>query len=314
MQIIKIILLLTLLTSSLGSAATFNDKFLNYKNYSKKIDDYSLAQRSSLLEERYLKLFSKEIQYADLKKRKSPDLANLFLATDEIAFYTLEKSHVNTMTDIFKILVSKNLATDKQINTLYGAYISTRMFHEAQELKKTYPTILKAEQPEIINADQLDTNKKSVWRLGLNSNILERKNINIGHGVQIIMIAHPLCHFSNNAIQDIQSDLELKNLVLPNLKLLAPQDRHLNLSVFKKWNSEHPDMSMSIVHLQSEWPELEKWSTPIFYFYKDGALKSTLVGWPKEGNKEKLMQELKKVGINTEREISSIPRTLNPNP
>ena len=44
---------------------------------------------------------------------------------------------MNTMTDIFKILVSKNLATDKQINSLYGAYISTRMFHEAQELKST---------------------------------------------------------------------------------------------------------------------------------------------------------------------------------
>jgi hypothetical protein len=46
----------------------------------------------------------------------------------------------------------------------------------------------------------------------------------------------------------------------------------------------------------NEWPEIEYWGTPAFYFYKNGELRYKVIGWNKRREKY-IEQGLKEVGL-----------------
>jgi hypothetical protein len=61
---------------------------------------------------------------------------------------------------------------------------------------------------------------------------------------------------------------------------------------FQRWNHEHPAMQHTIAYRNDEWPMIDWWGTPTFYFIKDGAVIAKFVGWPKEGRRAELLTAL----------------------
>lgn len=51
------------------------------------------------------------------------------------------------------------------------------------------------------------------------------------------------------------------------------------------------------IYQTQQWPEIDYWGTPAFYFYQDGRLQGSLLGWPAEGRTEELQQMLKRIGL-----------------
>ena len=112
----------------------------------------------------------------------------------------------------------------------------------------------------------------------------------------MVVISHPLCHFSRNAMAAIEADPALSKAMARSL-WLAPVDRKLNLEVIRQWNGEHPEHPMVIAFDRAEWPDFDSWSTPMFYFLRDGKLVSVVEGWPSEGNKEALLKAAEQIGL-----------------
>jgi hypothetical protein len=49
---------------------------------------------------------------------------------------------------------------------------------------------------------------------------------------------------------------------------------------------------MTLVYNVNEWPMIDRWDTPVFYFFKRGRLVRQIVGWAPWGSKKQLWAAL----------------------
>lgn len=126
------------------------------------------------------------------------------------------------------------------------------------------------------------------------------KAVDIARGPRVVVVAHPLCHFTQAAMHAIGGNPRLKELMRKNTVWIAPPDRNMDFTAFSDWNDKHPEAPISIAYSYSTWPELDEWGTPTFYFFKDGALIDTVVGWPRGGRMGALQAGLAKIGLATD--------------
>jgi hypothetical protein len=54
-------------------------------------------------------------------------------------------------------------------------------------------------------------------------------------------------------------------------------------------------MEVSVAHIRKDWRFPSFGATPYFYFLKDGNIVAAFQGWPKEGNKARLVEALDRV-------------------
>jgi len=110
-------------------------------------------------------------------------------------------------------------------------------------------------------------------------------------------VTHPACHFSQEAFRAIEGDAGLLALFADHAQLIAPSARRFEVALFQQWNREHPGLPMRLAYDRSQWPQLEAWSTPTFYFFRDGRLQAVVDGWPKGGRKDDLLAAARKIGL-----------------
>ena len=64
-----------------------------------------------------------------------------------------------------------------------------------------------------------------------------------------------------------------------------------------KINPKYAQLNMQTSFAMTDWPEIKYRGTPTMYFYQNGKLVSQLIGWPKEGQKQALIDALTKVEL-----------------
>ena len=122
---------------------------------------------------------------------------------------------------------------------------------------------------------------------------LERKSIDLGKGGTIVVVASPLCHFCQRAIRSIEGDAVLRPLFREHALWMVPPDESTSISTVATWNRLHPNEEMEFAYRRDEWPMVERWETPVFYFFKDGRVVSKVAGWPVAGRKAELNRSLR---------------------
>ena len=108
--------------------------------------------------------------------------------------------------------------------------------------------------------------------------IIESKYKN---GTAILIVAHPFCHFSENAFRDFSTEMSRK---LKDAVIVAPiNPRHLlpESKAVDHWNRVNP-FEMLKVSQEMQLVDIDLNHTPQFYFFKDGVLKKKIVGWPND--------------------------------
>lgn len=287
------------LPTNWAAASAMSGKLNAYIKYNQSISssDKSTEQVSLAIHEKYQVLFSNSLKPSKLKNLSTIDLGHLLSATNEDVFYTKDPQRANDMALIVRYLQERNKATNQHYEKLYKAYILVRMLNEALDLRLRHPTPEMEALPELLESTNLTKNVPTEWQVDLTQNKLERRSVDIASGPHVIIVSHPNCHFSQNAMRDIMADPILKHALATHSKLLMPQSYDLNFNSVQLWNQTHPEFPMSITYFRKEWPSIDYWGTPSFYFFKDGALQTTVIGWPREGNKEKLLEALQQIGL-----------------
>lgn len=133
--------------------------------------------------------------------------------------------------------------------------------------------------------------------LDLDRHELVRRSVDLHQAALIVVVGHPSCHFTQNAIRDIQADPVLGDVFRAHAIWLAPQESAFDWDQFEQWNRSHPGQELAIAFRRDEWSVIDTWNLPTFYFFKDGALRAKFFGWPEQGRRAELRSALQRIGL-----------------
>lgn len=279
---------------AIADGFSFENRFqklteISMKNYE------SSRLKASAIQESYRQLFS-QTDRQSLNSRPTEDIELLYRAASLASFYSFDPMIVHRMEETVNLLDAKGRATPGHFDELYRAWVSVRDFERARAVFANHHVDGAIPPPTTIDSIPESSILPTIWEVSSTEATLTRKPLNLVNGPRVIVIAHPLCHFTQDAVRDIEGS-ELGTSLLPISTWIAPQDRRLDIQVFQEWNRKHPSEAMSIVNSQDEWRDFDNWGTPTFYFLKDGVLKDKVVGWPKAGRRGELQAALEKIGV-----------------
>jgi hypothetical protein len=224
------------------------------------------------------------------------DLSQLFEAQSTRFSYSNDRVHLQALAASFTALVNQNKVERKHVRTMHKQYIKGRRFESADQLKKQFQEFDLEELPRTELNTDIPEGAKALWMTSDDERRLSRVAMVYSPDWEIIIISHPLCHFSRNALEHIKQDKELIEAIKNKTRLIAPQDASLNFDVLQKWNTSNPLLRIHLVDQLSAYEAFDDWDTPTFYFMRAGKLMHKFSGWPKEGNRAQLDEGLRKVG------------------
>lgn len=262
-----------------GNGKSLLDISIATQNAGIKAETGYLEKRRRFSEVYDQAVICKLLQGMDDKQPKQ--LVNLFDALAIISAYTNNPTHVHSFRQAFETLSTRGLATPKHAANLFDALISVHDFDGARRLIACTPGIPRS----LPVLDLSETRSPSIWDFSYDGKITRatKKFIDLS-GVDIVVVAHPNCHFSRNAIDYIESSPALKKAFTKRTILVAPPLRDFDLRPFQRWNLEHKDFKIHPMFEFEEWHMVDEWATPIFYFMKNGRLEKKIVGWPKDNS------------------------------
>ena len=252
-------------------------------------------RRDALISEKYYELFHDFMEPNALRKIKTQDLQTLFKAASMTAFYIADRLYADDLSDVVSELERRNVATDTQRVKLFHVLVQLRDFTKARSLLGKHPDL----EVEALPAIPLDFN--SVGKIAFDSSAeegnyrLESVSFDIFSGSHLVIVAHPLCQFSRNAVDALEADASFASMFSSQTIWLAPVDGRLHLKQIREWNVLHPQAHIIQARHESDWPMITEWATPQFYALRDGRVIGHVAGWPKEGSKQELLVLLEKL-------------------
>lgn len=271
---------------SSGSIAERFDSFVAIQQAQQDLRAKSVATSAkAAFDERFSEFDSAE----KLRPLDGDELELVFRATRLVAFYTMSPEQVAKLELVTSALESRGLAKQIHYSQLYGAYVSIRRFDLAGELSKQHPDVRLEALPEYVQKPGLSEATRTWLSISTETDKLTREAVADSGADQLIVVAHPLCHFSAQAIVDIASDPLLSDLFRKHAQWLVPPGTYLDFAAVQQWRLDYPEQSLHLAYQASDWPEIDYWGTPTFYFLKNGAVVKKVVGWPPDGGKEAIL-------------------------
>lgn len=249
------------------------------KNQNTTQDAHQLGQ---FVAARYQRLFPKYQAQSVLGKLTSNNLETLFQATDQVSFYNPENAvYLRYMKMDFAALEARNIATNVNTQHMYGALYAARLFGEARAFYQTHAKVALTEIPVVKQFEAATAGPTELLVEGRKTQLeLVRRAVEVNDGPQVVLIVNPMCHFATNGLQAINADAELKAILEKHTIWLAPPGRFMFFSEIREWNELHLHEQIGIAYLSSEWPMVNSWDLPTFYFFNNGTLVTKLIGWP----------------------------------
>lgn len=253
------------------------------------------ADRAHLISATYAQLFA-PVRSMDLANVPSRDLHAMFMAASSADFYEATDAHLSDLRRITMALEARHEASSSEVETFYAALFQGRKFDEmaAYYAKHREAGLAK---PIAYRGAPVGDVRHAVLHVAATGNAVTGDKVGLEQGEHILVVAHPLCHFTQHAMEAIESDPVLEKMFERSSVWVSPPDRGVDITPFQDWNRKHPSAPMSIAYAGNDWPEVRIWQTPTFIFLKDGKVTGEVIGWPKEGNKEALRQELSKLHL-----------------
>jgi hypothetical protein len=216
------------------------------------------------------------------------------LATELAAFYSLDGRYASEISAVLDEMERRGAAREKHYGATYRTLVQLRDFDRARDLALKHPIPELEVLPEIREPIHSSGNGPRVWCVSEGRNELVQQHVDITQGVQIIVVSHPLCHFSRAAFSALESDSVLAPLFRAHARWIGPQNGALNVPVLQQWNRQHRKYPIELVVKQDEWP-FDYWGLPTFYFLQGGAVTVKIVGW--EGRRQELLAACRKTGL-----------------
>ncbi|HTV33563.1 MAG TPA: hypothetical protein VME69_10765 [Methylocella sp.] len=277
-----------------ASAETLLDSYLAIRKlYIRPPGETEPAYRRQI-QHQYKKLFA--VAQSHVHQVSDTDLSVLVRAATEASLFTQRAQFLyNALADL-KELASRGQATDRQYFEVYQELIHHRMFAEAAAMFKDHHADGMEPLPSVIdNVGDLPHARTEYQIASKGDELIRRASESPQTG--ILVVADPLCHFSVAAISYIHSDPILNPIFHDHSKWIAPSSRYINLRQFQEWDRTYPEATLSIVYRQRDWKFVDEWTTPTFYFFRNGRLIRKLTGWRGAGEAQAIEETLRSQGL-----------------
>ena len=197
----------------------------------------------------------------------------------------------------FDELQARQLALPSHFSYMQGVYVQMRMLDEAGRFHAQHPSMGLAPIPAVRVPAPLPSGAPTAMTVSPDGRALVRHPVDLSGPARIVVVAHPRCHFSRNAMLAIEADPVLSQVFRESAMWLMPPDFRLEVDAVHRWNEAHPLTRLMLAYKVDEWPQLDYWGTPTFYFFQEGELEAKVTGWPKGGRREELLAALREVGL-----------------
>lgn len=254
-------------------------------------------QRAKLITSKYDALLSPFQNKHSIAIIGTQDLKALYAAAHLGAFYSFRTKYLADMHLDLDELAKRHVASPYEYAEMYRALVGARRFAEARAFLALHPSLDVSEAPVIRDEANSAFSQPTILIVSPGKNELTRQEIKLDRHAQIVVVGHPLCHFTQFAGKALEADPQLRRILREHSIWISPQDGDLDVSDFQQWNREHPDLPLAIVWKQSEWSKIDYWGTPTFYFFKNGTLVDKVAGWSEEGNRAALIAAMRKAGL-----------------
>jgi hypothetical protein len=289
--------------SAHGQPSAVQSAFDSFESFQRRVVESDLPTQAaaSKILDRYRATFSPYQTEPAIAKLENNDLALLFRAADSAFFYSVSPDALHHMQLDLTALQQRGIARKEQYENVYAALIENRSFDQARAFVTLHPLASAQTVPRVVDA--VVHEGPTTLRVKDGGKRLERTSVDLASGQRIVVVASPLCHFCQRAIRSIEADAVLRPLFRDHALWLVPPDESTSFVTVADWNRVHPGEQMEFAYRRGEWPMVERWETPVFYFLKDGVVVGKVTGWPKAGRKAEIKRSLARGGF-----ISS-PRT-----
>lgn len=213
-----------------------------------------------------------------------------FDAARVAAFYGVELSYVEQMQAYLDRLENLRVAVDRQYVQMQGIYLMHRRFKEAVTIARSHPVEGMQSVPRI--ESWTDHGTSPSYLVPTEDPLLLRYENASLRGRQVIVIAHPFCHYSVNALHDMEAKGKNTVEALRRTRWMTPPEMDLSIKAIMGWNRDHPEAPLTLAAQSTDWPMLDDWKTPTFYFMEDGKVVRKTSGWPPEGGTERFYKSL----------------------
>jgi hypothetical protein len=251
---------------------------------------------ASKINDRYRTSFSPYQTAAVAAKLGDGDLSLLFRAAHMAFIYGVSARSLGDMQLDLAELRRRGMARDANYADVYASLIQIRYFDEARAFAKLYPRTGSIEAVPVV-ADDSTRQGPTALLVNAGGSKLERRSVDLRSGRRIVVVSSPLCHFSQRAVRSIEGDAVLRPLFHEHAVWVVPPDQSTPFATIAKWNRVHPQESMAVAYRREEWPMVDRWETPVFYFMRDGSVVSKVVGWPVAGRKAEIRRSLRRAGL-----------------
>lgn len=217
---------------------------------------------------------------ASLEGANEDELSNLFKTYYNYLIASGQRTGVSELEAIFHTMEAMGWADERTIELMHRLYLTFRLFDDAEAFRESHAEFKLAAPPPISPSKPADSGR-IVLTPSEDGSVLVRQSIDLSSN-KVVIIGHPHCHFSRNAMADIADDPELADSLQSNAVWLAETFASLTDGAIVEWNRAHPAQKFRYVASESDWPEINYWGTPSFYFFKNGRLVKKVIGWPND--------------------------------
>jgi hypothetical protein len=126
------------------------------------------------------------------------------------------------------------------------------------------------------------------WRWDAASNVLSEQAFDLNHGAHVVVISSFGCEFCEAFASALPQEPGLARAFAQHGIWITRPDQSWQLETAQNWNRRHPSVSLLTAFDLAGWPHPDRWSTPWFYFVRDGQVMKLVRGYRPEA-----MQELR---------------------
>ncbi len=221
-----------------------------------------------------------------------------------MAFYTNDPAYASRLQAYVNALAQRGSASTRSYEQLYRSFVGTREFERARALLETHPQLAVEPLGPITENVPATTTAPTVLAFVDKPRHIVHQPAALTLDQQILIVASPLCHFTQNVVRDLVRHPGLWRTLTANALWLAPQDGRLHASAFRSWNKAIPRAGMVLAYKASQWPMIDYWGTPTFYFIRHGKVVDQVVGWPEEGHLEEIVRGMHAIGLDGDAPLS----------
>ncbi|CAN7152960.1 hypothetical protein LJR168_000082 [Pseudoxanthomonas sp. LjRoot168] len=205
------------------------------------------------------------------------ELLDLFKATTTAIFYTNDAAYLPDIVAAFDLLERRGQATEKVRSDMRSSLVRVRAFDEMAGQGLASET----DAPALKHAPGLNQDLPLVIRADRSGRPVV-ENYQWQKGLSVIVVYGPHCAPSKKALTAISADRELAGFFRKRAIWLMPVDDDLHVAAMMQLAKNPASSNVAVAYNRSSWPQIESWTTPMFYFFRDGKLTEVQKGWPSD--------------------------------